>query len=273
MLDAGANVSMLDYLSKHSVLHIIANRRHTNFLELISMVIKREGIDINGKDHSNKTALHYAAYRGHQNIALMLLTNGCNVNLKDSNMKTPLHHAIENGAMGVIEHLIDYGANIKYLNTYTKENPLHFAIKQNCQVIEDMIKLLVDKGVDIDAQDYILRTPLHIAIEDGNIDIALLLIKLGADVNLQDCEMKTPLHYTAEIGVVSLIENLIDHGANINVPDCSHNTPLFIAHDLKDGEVVQLLQSRALKKKCYKHQPIMFNSSLHFLSKIAVSKY
>ena len=271
MLCAGALVNVSHYYTEETPLHFAIKQEHADE-ELVRMLIER-GIEIDAKDCQDRTALHFAANYCHHEISLMLLKNGSNVNLKDSELKTPLHFAIESGSCEVIENLINYGANNEYFNTNTQESPIHFAVKQNCQVVEDIIKLLIEKGVEINAQDYLCRTPLHVAIKNRNEDIALFLTKLGADVNSQDYEMKTPLHYAVENVMVSLIENLIDHGANINVPDCLHNTPLFIAHENKDKKVMQILFLRSLKKKCFKHQPVMFTSSLHLLSKIAVTKY
>ena len=271
MLCAGALVNVSHYYTEETPLHFAIKQEHADE-ELVRMLIER-GIEIDAKDCQDRTALHFAANYCHHEISLMLLKNGSNVNLKDSELKTPLHFAIESGSCAVIEYLIDYGANIKYLNTSTKDSPIHFAVKQNSQIAEDVIKLLIEKGVEINAQDYLCRTPLHFAINNENEETALCLIRLGADVNLQDCEMKTPLHYAVKNVMVSLIENLIDRGANINVPDCLHNTPLFIAHKMEDMKLMKILFLRSLKKKCFKHQPIMFNSSLHLLSKIAVTKY
>ena len=49
--------------------------------------------DVNWKDQNGKTLLHYAAWKGHKEIAELLIANGANVNAKDKDGYTPLDWA------------------------------------------------------------------------------------------------------------------------------------------------------------------------------------
>ena len=49
--------------------------------------------DVNWKDQNGKTLLHYAAWKGHKEIAELLIANGADVNAKDDKGVTPLHVA------------------------------------------------------------------------------------------------------------------------------------------------------------------------------------
>ena len=48
----------------------------------------------------------------------------------------------------------------------------------------DMLKLLLDAGVNVNAMDNLHETALYKAAENGDIDAVRLLLDYGADVNL-----------------------------------------------------------------------------------------
>lgn len=56
-----------------------------------------------------------------------------------------------------------------------------------------------------------------------------LLIEHGADVTAQDETLSTPLHMASSSGIPDLVQLLIEHGADANGQDQSHRTPLHLA--------------------------------------------
>ena len=78
--------------------------------------------------------------------------------------KNPLHLAIEKGYINVVKLLIENGADVNS-KSFSFQNWLHF--------IPSIIMLQFPMN----------KTPLHIAIEKGNIEIIKLLIENSADVN------------------------------------------------------------------------------------------
>lgn len=61
--------------------------------------------------------------------------------------------------------------------------------------LETLSRLIV-MGVNINAGDYDRRTPLHLAVSAGNVDVIKYLIEKGADVNCKDRWGATPLDDT-----------------------------------------------------------------------------
>ena len=60
-------------------------------------------------------------------------------------------------------------------------------------------------------------TPLHLASQEGHLQIAKLLIETGrADVNAIDKWRRTPLHLASEFGHVEIVQLLVNHGAKLN---------------------------------------------------------
>ena len=67
------------------------------------------------------------------------------------------------------------------------------------------VRLLIDYGADVTAQDETHRTPLHLAAFSGSTETVQLLIEHGADVTAQDRGKKTPLHLlSSDVSFVSV---------------------------------------------------------------------
>jgi ankyrin repeat protein len=50
-------------------------------------------VDVNRHGNMNRTALHYAALRGREDVARLLLAKGADPNARDYSRRTPLHYA------------------------------------------------------------------------------------------------------------------------------------------------------------------------------------
>ncbi len=73
----------------------------------------------------------------------------------------------------------------------------------------DLIRALLQKQPSlINAKDNFGSTPLHTAVEKGNIRIVELLIQNGADVNAKDNEGRTPTYF-AEVRGNCELEDLL----------------------------------------------------------------
>jgi ankyrin repeat protein len=74
--------------------------------------------------------------------------------------------------------------------------------------------------VDVNAQQENLRTPLHLAVYNGKLEVARILLENNADVNTQDNSGEVPFHLVTLAGDTSylpeMIQLLLDHGADMS---------------------------------------------------------
>ena len=92
--------------------------------------------------------------------------------------------AAENGNLEVVRLLIEKGADVRAEDNY-KRTPLHLASEARfCQL--EVVRLLIEKGADVSAEDKYKRTPAHLAVENGHSEVIRLLIEKGADVSAED---------------------------------------------------------------------------------------
>lgn len=77
----------------------------------VEKVKKLEPGEIMEKDENGMTLLHWAADRGHQEIAKYLLEQKLDVNARDSEGQTALHYAASCGHLEVVRVLLDHGGD------------------------------------------------------------------------------------------------------------------------------------------------------------------
>lgn len=110
----------------------------------------------------------------------------------------------------------------------------------------DTIGEMVNLGANINVIKENGSSPLCVACQNKEFEVAQLLVKNGASVNHVKKNGDTPLHMATFSGDLDLVSLLCTHGAKINLPNKSGYTPLLIAlqhgHDLV---VEYLLQNGA----------------------------
>jgi len=92
------------------------------------------------------------------------------------------------------------------------------------------IKALLGKGTDINVQDRVGRTALHLAALHERVDVVRILLEAGAEVDVTDLRYGfRPLHFAARKGNVGACELLIKYGSDIDAQSLQGETALHLA--------------------------------------------
>jgi ankyrin repeat protein len=155
---------------------------------------------------------------------------------------TPLECAARFGLGDVAEFLVvEHLQDVNSRRTFDNMTPLHLA-SQNGHV--EVVQVLLECGADSSAQNKDGSTPLHWASLSGHVEVVQVLLECGADSSAQNKDGSTPLHWASQSGNVELVQVLLDRGAD---PSAKHNdgwTPLHLASQFGHVEVVQVLLER-----------------------------
>ncbi|MEP6900855.1 MAG: ankyrin repeat domain-containing protein [Actinomycetota bacterium] len=105
------------------------------------------------------------------------------------------------------------------------------------------VKNLIAKGENVNLKDenYNNITPLFLAVENGNAEIAETLLNFGAKINAKDDNKQTPLMRLDEDASAELVNLLINHGAKVNLFDKDGSNALVLAARSVKPEVLQVL--------------------------------
>jgi len=91
------------------------------------------------KDTNNWTALHYAAMKGHKDVAELLLANKADVNATDKHGFTPLHGAAFSGQKDMVELLLANKAEVNAKDN-KGETPLRLALDKGHKKVADLLR-------------------------------------------------------------------------------------------------------------------------------------
>ncbi|XP_077413486.1 kinase D-interacting substrate of 220 kDa B isoform X4 [Vanacampus margaritifer] len=106
------------------------------------------------------------------------------------------------------------------------------------------VKAHLDKFKDVDSRSDNGQTPLMVAAEQGNLEIAQELIKRGANVNCDDVDCWTALMSASKEGHIQVVGELLDNDANMEHRDMGGWTALMWAAYKGRTDVAQLLLNK-----------------------------
>lgn len=79
---------------------------------------------------------------------------------------------------------------------------------------DDVVQWLVQQGANINAQDHFGNSPLHAAVQNGNLIIIRILLDSGADTNIQNNFGNTPIWIAKPAQPTEVFKLLLQFGAD-----------------------------------------------------------
>ena len=128
-------------------------------------------------DHED---IHVAAKNGDTDeVAALLSMDSRLTRTHDSDGWTPLHLAAHYGHADIVSIMLHNNAPVDIRSTNTMANtPLHAALAGRRN---DVWKMLIEAGADVNARQHGGWVPLHAAAANGDREMVELLIARGAD--------------------------------------------------------------------------------------------
>ena len=168
------------------------------------------------------------------------------VEINDGKYELKLLEAVENNNEKAVLNLI----HKKRMNNL---NPLDFnhATVLNKAILignKDIVRILINAGVNLEALDRLQRTPLHFAVHhSGNVEIINELIEAGANLEAMS-SLGTPIYLAILRSTTEVVAALIAAGANIDTIHGSGETPFSLSHFRKDKKLSEILINAKAKK-------------------------
>ncbi|KAL2093780.1 hypothetical protein ACEWY4_011092 [Coilia grayii] len=199
--------------------------------EMVQFLVE-SGSDVNRGDNEGWTPLHATASCGFIQIAKYLIEHGAHVGAVNSEGELPLDVATEDVMVRLLKGEIKkQGIDVE-----------HARGEEERVMLADAMSVLGGSGA-LAPHPNTHATALHVAATKGYSQVLKVLLQCGMDVDARDVDGWTPLHAAAHWGQEQACTLLAEHMCDMNAPNNVGQTPL----DVADENLVDFLEE--LQKK------------------------
>nr|XP_057931985.1 protein phosphatase 1 regulatory subunit 12A isoform X2 [Doryrhamphus excisus] len=217
--------------------------------EMVQFLVE-SGSNVNMGDNEGWNPLHAAASCGFIQIAKYLIEHGAHVGAVNSEGDLPLDVATEDAMERLLKGEIKkQGINVDQ------------ARKEEERIMLQDAMAVLEAGGTLTPHPNTKATALHVAAAKGYIEVLKVLLQCGVDVDSRDVDGWTPLHAGAHWGQEEVCTLLMDHMCDMTAINNVGQTPL----DVADENLVDMLEElqkkqNALRTEKEKQTPVIETS-------------
>ena len=223
-----------------SVIHKIILGIYSHNLKEALAVYKDE---IDMTDADGRTPLIWASWKGDIAAVEQLIQAKADLNIQIDAGMTALMAASISGSTKCLELLSTADADPSRVNSQGW-NALHYAAFYHNR--DRNIKILIEKGCDMNVRDAYGTTPLAHAAGRGHVTVATALLDCGADIDSLDSEGDSALHESAHYHSDDVTELLLSRGAIYTLWDSNGDSVLHIAAKSGGNRTVEIMLAARL---------------------------
>lgn len=245
LLDKGANIAAQDDC-KDTALHLAVPHENTGLVKLLL----EKGADPATMNKSYQSAVFVAGRRPYKPVYRLLLEY-TNIEYRTKQRRSLLHLAVEpinlfqppppsrleTEDIELIRRLLVKGIDINAQDAHGK-TALAICTQYGCNVL---VRVLLEEGADPNVRDHNQTTALHVAVQPWSQRLVGILLENGADVHAQDADGRTVVHLAAMKDASAALRLFLKQGADINIRDNRGQTALHLAALYGGKKVLKLL--------------------------------
>ncbi|KAM8716020.1 hypothetical protein ACLKA7_002978 [Drosophila subpalustris] len=187
-----------------------------------------------------QTPLHLAALTAQPTIIRMLLLAGAEPTVRDRHGNTALHLSCIAGEKQCVHAL-----TVKFCASEIHEAHRQYGHRSNDKAVSSLSYARLP--ADLEIRNYDGERCVHLAAEGGHIDILRILVSHGADINAREGKGgRTPLHIAIECCNEDLANFLLDECEKLNLETATYAglTAYQVASVLNKSRMLNMLKNR-----------------------------
>ncbi|GFT71159.1 hypothetical protein NPIL_297601, partial [Nephila pilipes] len=171
---------------------------------MVKFLVNKGGANIYAKIGDDVKFIHVATEMGHINVVEFFLGKGISIDANDGRGYTPLHYAARKGNLKMVKFLVGKGAGIDKKNFHDVQ-PIHIAVREDH---EDIVEYFLTEDTSlINSIDRLGYTPLHYAARNNNLGMVRLLVDRGADINAENTSGKKPIDIASDASIIDFLKS------------------------------------------------------------------
>lgn len=216
---------------------MIACRRGSR--NMVRLLIDSDA-NVDSVDSDGEGGLYSAVVEGFEDIVRMLLEARANPNLPTQTGTTALFAAASLGRCNIVDMLLRCGADCEKAIEGTGQTPLLMACTLgNTNLVEQ----LTEFGADVNHCSSDGSSPLIVAAANGRKAVVDLLLRIDKlDYNARNNRGMTALYCAVQNNHAEIVYMLLEAGADPSIAAKDLSSPLYLAHRVRNGEIVALLR-------------------------------
>ena len=156
---------------------------------------------------------------------------------------TPLTLAVNGGSTYILRKLLDAGANVDQqadMDAHNGFTALHLAAEQGNL---EMVELLLSYNASVHVRTKTETTPFYRATRSGSLPVIALLHRAGSDVNATTWDNYTPLIEPTYKGDLDVVKMLLVFGADPLITTATGICPVAFARDYEDLAMLYMFRT------------------------------
>ncbi|KAH9027474.1 ankyrin repeat-containing domain protein [Lactarius deliciosus] len=251
--DVADNISLAPYAARHWVTHAqvenVASRIRDGIQYLFdpsnpyfSSWVRLHDVDyasllddFHTEIQPEAAPLYHAAFCGlNEVVTNLVFENPQYASAIGGGCGTALHAASLQGHVQVVRSLLQCGVDVDVRGLWNW-TPLHYASWWGSV---NVVQCLLDYGADANSRGELQATPLSVAAIRGRLDVVRVLLVHRADVSCRDS--RGPLHLVPS-SRLEVARILLEHGADVDAEDQEGRTPFLAASEEGRNPIARLL--------------------------------
>jgi len=214
------------------------SRNEEDIIIKLDLLLEKENLNLNIQDNLWKSLLLYSIEKSYNKLFSKLLKSWTNPLQIDNEWNSTLILAAQKNNIDIIKELLE----IKEININAQNNiwetALHIAFqKWNFWIIN----LLLDKWIDLDSFNLEKQNILISSIDKSDIKILNWITKYNPDYEVELENWTTPIFLAIKRENTEIIKKLIELWVNINHIDDEWKNPIYKALIIQNINIIKLL--------------------------------
>jgi ankyrin repeat protein len=211
---------------------------------MVSFLLEN-GAHIDHVNHAGETALLIACYDTNRTLTNLLVQHGADVLITSKEGLSPIWYACAKNQKEIVALFLDNGVSVDFSQPVSGSTD---SMNSYLSWVETASNISMEAGFNFHhSYSYGGESMLHVAAKNGHLSMVKLLLERGGNIDIQDESGNTALHYATSAGRKDVVKYLLEHGADVSVVNAKEQKAIDYASIKGFNEIATLLLGTATK--------------------------